>query len=252
MDTADGEYGCNIKRSGTADNYSYSVASDWANRPVNCVSFWNACRFTNWLHNGQGNGDTETGAYTLNGYNGTDGRDIQRNSGWSWAVASENEWFKAAYYKVSETDTGYGVTQHRAIRGQATLVLTAIPTRVTTPTTAGEFENSASSYGTFDQGGNVWEWSETIVPFVNQAPKRVHRGGSFGWIGTDYLAINSFPFYGDNPNYEDCKFGFRVVQAVPEPSSILALISSICGLSAALHRKRGVEQSRDNCGYSCF
>ena len=28
-------------------------------------------------------------------------------------------------------------------------------------TEVGEFENSASPYGTFDQGGNVWEWNET-------------------------------------------------------------------------------------------
>ena len=27
-------------------------------------------------------------------------------------------------------------------------------------TNVGEFENSASAYGTFDQGGNVWEWNE--------------------------------------------------------------------------------------------
>ena len=34
--------------------------TDWANRPVNYVSYWDACRFANWLGNGQGNGDTET------------------------------------------------------------------------------------------------------------------------------------------------------------------------------------------------
>ena len=48
--------------------YSYSVAADWANRPVNYVSFWDAARFANWLHNGQptgaqGPGTTEGGAY---------------------------------------------------------------------------------------------------------------------------------------------------------------------------------------------
>jgi formylglycine-generating enzyme required for sulfatase activity len=26
----------------------------------------------------------------------------------------------------------------------------------------GEFENSDSPYGTFDQGGNIWEWNEAI------------------------------------------------------------------------------------------
>ena len=48
--------GVNIQRTGTAPNYSYSVAPDWANRPVNYVSFWDAARFANWLHNGQPTG----------------------------------------------------------------------------------------------------------------------------------------------------------------------------------------------------
>ena len=73
-----GTFGCNIRRDGSSGSYTYTVASDWANRPVNYVSFWDACRFANWLHNGQGNGDTETGAYTLGGYNGPDGGTIQR------------------------------------------------------------------------------------------------------------------------------------------------------------------------------
>ncbi len=62
--------GCKIQRSGSSGNYTYTVAADWANRPVNYVGFWDACRFANWLHNGQpegpqGAGTTETGAYTL-------------------------------------------------------------------------------------------------------------------------------------------------------------------------------------------
>ena len=69
-------WGCKIERyagSGTPeDPYQYRVASDWANRPVNYVSWGDAARFANWLHNGQptgaqGPGTTETGAYTLNG-----------------------------------------------------------------------------------------------------------------------------------------------------------------------------------------
>ena len=35
--------------------------------PVNYVDFYDALRFANWMNNGQGNGDTETGAYTLLG-----------------------------------------------------------------------------------------------------------------------------------------------------------------------------------------
>ncbi len=83
MDTVNDSRGCNIKRSGTSGSYTYSVASDWANRPVNYVSFWDSCRFANWLGNGQPTGlqsasTTEGGAYTLDGYNGDDGRTIQQ------------------------------------------------------------------------------------------------------------------------------------------------------------------------------
>jgi formylglycine-generating enzyme len=59
--------GCNIQRIGSPGSYVYTVAPDWANRPVNYVSFWDAVRFANWLHNGQPNGPegpgtTEDGA----------------------------------------------------------------------------------------------------------------------------------------------------------------------------------------------
>jgi hypothetical protein len=64
--------GCNIKRQGTSGSYTYSVASDWADRPVNYVSWGDAARFANWLHNGQPTGaqdltTTEDGSYFLNG-----------------------------------------------------------------------------------------------------------------------------------------------------------------------------------------
>ncbi|MFA6132782.1 MAG: SUMF1/EgtB/PvdO family nonheme iron enzyme [Phycisphaerae bacterium] len=105
-------WGCNIQRTGSSGSYTYSVPIDRANRPVNNVCYWDACRFTNWLSNGQptgaqGPGTTETGTYTLNGYDGNDGRSIQRNADAKWAVTSEDEWYKAAYYKGGSTNAGY-------------------------------------------------------------------------------------------------------------------------------------------------
>ena len=116
VDAGVNSYGCGIKRSGDSGNYTYSVADDWANRPLNWVSYWDACRFANWLGNGQGNGDTETGAYTLNGYNDDDGSWIQRNAGATWAVTSEDEWYKAAYYKGGGTNAGYWLIPHEEQR----------------------------------------------------------------------------------------------------------------------------------------
>lgn len=82
---------CEVRRVGEKGNYQHTVASEFANRPVTHVSFLDACRFCNWLHNGQGDGDTETGAYTLNGYTGTDGRRVRRNPGAKFFVPTEDE-----------------------------------------------------------------------------------------------------------------------------------------------------------------
>jgi formylglycine-generating enzyme required for sulfatase activity len=57
-----------ISRAGGPGNYTYAVIDD-GNRPVTWVSWFDAARFVNWLHNGQptgteGAGTTETGAYS--------------------------------------------------------------------------------------------------------------------------------------------------------------------------------------------
>lgn len=48
--------GSGINRSGPSGSYSYTVDAAFVNRPVNYVSFWDACRFANWLGNGQKSG----------------------------------------------------------------------------------------------------------------------------------------------------------------------------------------------------
>jgi formylglycine-generating enzyme len=62
-----------ISRAGTEGNYVYYVKNLHsflgggisAYLPVTYVGYFEAARFVNWLHNGQGNGSTETGAYTI-------------------------------------------------------------------------------------------------------------------------------------------------------------------------------------------
>jgi formylglycine-generating enzyme len=45
----------------------YRVISDEENLPINNITWFNAARFVNWMSNGQGDGDTESGTYTLLG-----------------------------------------------------------------------------------------------------------------------------------------------------------------------------------------
>jgi formylglycine-generating enzyme required for sulfatase activity len=230
--------GCKIQRSGSPGSYTYSVAGDWANRPVNYVSWGDAARFVNWLTNGQGNGSTETGAYNLSG--ATTRAQLlavvvptaaQRET-WSngvkpyFLLTSEDEWYKAAYYSGSgstyydyPTSSDSTPSNDLDLGGNnATLYDNGYTIGVPYwRTEVGAHENSDSPYGTFDQGGNVWEWNEAIP----HSSVRGLRGGSF--LDNDY--DSRAPYRGfTNPMYEDRWLGFRVAQ-VPEPAtlSLLAL-----------------------------
>jgi len=232
------DYGSGIARSGggTIGNpYTYSVADDFANRPVNYVSYWDACRFANWLNNGQptgaqGAGTTETGAYTLTN-DGMNNNTIVRNTNWKWAVTNEDEWYKAAYYKGGGTSAGYwdyptssntepGRDMADVSGNNANYYGTPYP--IDSPyytTLVGEFQNSTSPYGTFDQGGNVWEWNESVL----YSSSRGLRGGDWDYYGSDALLASSrFSSY---PTYEHGNVGFRVA-SVPEPGS-LAMLAGI-------------------------
>ncbi|MEX2316404.1 MAG: SUMF1/EgtB/PvdO family nonheme iron enzyme [Pirellulales bacterium] len=93
-----------INFNGSAANGSkYEVKPGRDNTPVMSVSWYDSIRFANWLHNGQGSADTETGAYTLGGLEvgGVPiiGDSITRNPGARWWLPSEDEWYKAAYHK---------------------------------------------------------------------------------------------------------------------------------------------------------
>jgi len=94
-----------ITRSGNVGSYTYSVKNQMDNKPVVFVNWFDCARYCNWLHNGKGSGDTETGAYTLNG--AITGDAVAINAGANYRIPTENEWYKAAYYKGGGTNAGY-------------------------------------------------------------------------------------------------------------------------------------------------
>ena len=98
-----------ISRSGSNGSYVYSVKPNMGNKPVVYISWFRAARFANWLHGGgftpDNDGDTtfpstETGAYDLNG--ATAGI-FTKNPGAVFWIPSEDEWYKAAFYKHANT-----------------------------------------------------------------------------------------------------------------------------------------------------
>jgi len=250
-------YGCQIQRTDTGSGYTYIVLADWANRPVNCVSWGDAARFANWLTHGQPTGaqdgsTTEDGSYYLNGAISDAALvAVVRKSpeqGGRYYIPTEDEWYKAAYYKSGGTTAGYwdyptssdtasGRDMADASGNNANYYTTSTPGAYPIDsgkytTVAGEFQNSDSPYGTFDQGGNVWEWNEAI-PYGSF---RGLRGGSFGSSGTYLRAANcSSGFGGESPSYEGDSVGFRVSE-VPEPATMSLL--AFGGL-VLLYRRRG-------------
>lgn len=87
-----------IYQCGVSGSFAYMVKPGMEDLPVNYVSFWDAARFANWLTSG----DTEVGVYNLTQtgiLNNTITRDATAWNAGGVAIASEDEWYKAAYYQ---------------------------------------------------------------------------------------------------------------------------------------------------------
>ncbi len=226
-----------ITRSGSNGLYSYSVAAGYANKPVAGVSWYDAVRFVNWLQNGQGNGDTESGTYIItNG--GSDSGTVtipsaSQRAAWAatgqfhWLLPSENEWYKAAYYNpVSRTYYAYPFQSNTeptalappgtADSGNFLLVPQLISSGYNSDgygsnlTDIASYVNATSPVGSYDMGGELWQLLDTAV-----GPAFVVRGGD--WDDQTFTSAASY-LTAVFPGEQDRIVGFRVA-SVPEPSS---------------------------------
>ena len=245
--------GCKIQRSGSSPNFTYSVAADRANRPVNWVSWGDAARFANWLHNGQpttGVQDlttTEDGAYFLNGATGYALMAVVREEDAIWFLPTEDEWYKAAYHKNDGVTGNYwdyptkaddpSVPSNDLINpdpgNNANFFILPSDSTIGSPywtTEVGEFENSESPYHTFDQGGNLWEWNETAVNSDDRGLRGSYWGNYSQWLHASRSSKAGM-------SYENDLAGFRVA-SVPEPSTLTLLVYGVVGLLAYGWRTR--------------
>lgn len=248
--------------------YSYSVISGREDFPI---------VYVNWLENNQaerpeGPMTTERGSYTLNGspnsfpsslmyksYN----KQFLVNSGAHWRLPSSDEWYKATYYKGGGIDAGYWLyptqsditpgneigdkpnqanhdafghysTSHTWMSDYSYYLGDGKPYL----TKVGAFSGSPGPYGTYDMGGNVWQWNdsfavENISTAEGLASQGAHGIGGGAWASTsgeyrlrgtfhelnaerdglDATKFNSFKFY---QMFGDACVGFRVVHVIDE------------------------------------
>jgi len=94
--------------SAAANGSKYVVKPGRDNNPVIYARWYSAIRFANWLTNGQGSANTESGSYTLvGGAVPTNPELITRIPGAIWVLPTENEWYKAAYHKNNGVTGNY-------------------------------------------------------------------------------------------------------------------------------------------------
>jgi sulfatase modifying factor 1 len=249
-----------ITRSGNSGSYAYSVkvpalggTYTYDNKPVVYVDWGDTARFANWLGNGQPMGaadasTTEAGAYTLNGATSDSALiNVTRNAGARWWLPSDNEWYKAAYFNPSTVSYyDYPTSNSTAPNNNPPSNDTGNsanfnPVDRNYPwTDAGAYALSPSPFGTFDQGGNAWEWTDTRLDITDSGSTfsfRFLRGGTALLNSpSDLHASDWLKHFPTNGRFDD---GFRVATlSVPEPSAILLIALAMTGLAFGRGQRR--------------
>src|SRR5262249_47036645 len=135
------------------------------------------------------------------------------NAGY-WAFATQSNWDNVPSNTLSATGTNNA--SYTAVISVPPFGSQTDPINWFTP--VGAFANSPSSYGTYDQSGLVWQWTDT--PFNGM--RREQFGGSWA---SDSLAMSSSGYNYPPPSSIDLTIGFRVA-SVPEPSTINLLVAT--------------------------
>jgi len=232
----------------------YSSKENMGNKPVNFVGWREAARVANWLHNGQGPGGTETGAYALNGSVAGDGLGAPARSldALYW-IPTEHEWYKAAYYNPEAQNGYFNFATQSDATPSATLADSngngiagplgnfanlddgaAWNGQIGNLTTVGT-NGSSSYYGTYDQTGNVAEWNDRLgEASVNKGV----RGGD--WSG--FTGASAGSRYQFAVGTENSRLGFRLASSVPEPGSLVLM--SVAGFGFVFKRLRRMKKHR--------
>jgi len=209
------------------------TSSRGTNKPATNISRNEMARYVNWLNTREG----EQAAYkfTTNGVNDnialwssaeawqTDGENLFRHKDAKYFLPSEDEWYKAAYYKSGGTNAGYWSYPTGSDTAPAIIPFSSGGTVGAVygfKSSPADVDNcgSLSPYGTMGQGGNVYELLESAFDGINDFDDpddvRVARGGGYtSSTNATTLLKGTRTFIEANKIYTGADtFGFRVAK----------------------------------------
>lgn len=187
-------------------------------QPVTGVSWYEATQFCNYLTSG----NKYSGVYQFNQdgvfLGGIDRASAEAAYGTIYFLPTEDEWYKAAYYKPD--GSGYSTYAN----GTNTAPVAGIDSLFSADGPALPPENpwiigsgTVEQNGTFDMMGNVGEWTETVY----SGTQYTTRGGNFGSDAWQLSSMSDWPL---GATYEVTYTGFRIAtNTIPEPGSLILL-----------------------------
>lgn len=227
------------------------TAGAWVgDQPAANVSWLEAAAFVNWLNVSTGHQAaynlTFNGSWSMQAWaadeawlGGVDNRFRHKDA--YYFLPTEDEWYKAAYHQNDGVTANYwdyptasntapdGISNANDTSYDAVIGIAYNPVGPNAVTDAGL---RGSAYGTFGQGGNVWEFMESTFDGMSDEPleDRIYRGGAWSSSPSTLRPYN----FGVGANDAN-SVGFRVA-SVPEPSS--ALLLGAAGMVLFARRRR--------------
>jgi formylglycine-generating enzyme required for sulfatase activity len=253
-----------IIRNGNSGGYSYQIFGPLS-RPIYEIDWWRAARFVNWLQNGQPSGlqnasTTEEGTYALTGVSTDSLTSVPRNPDAKWFLPSLNEWYKTAYYQPADQGGDTDSYWHYPTRSNAEPNSDEPPGDPAIQTNVANFYRSdglpngyndgpaiqgddwvaevgsyvfaPSYFGTYDQGGNVAEWTDTTSRL--SGPVYLLGGGS----GSKLLELSSSIRLTFLPLLKGQGTGFRIAAAAPVPELTSLALFSLAAVMLGSRRRR--------------
>jgi len=258
-----------IENTGITSGSRYLVKPNMGDKPVTFTSWFNAAQFANWLQNGEqtypssaaGATGVNQGAYTIT--NIASGIAPQRNSAAVFWVPSADEWKKAAYFKGGAAAAGCWTYPTQSDSPPTAVMATSTGIGMLggiSPVPGGNSANfnrgadwggkdgnvttvgtngGPSTYGAFDMGGNVAEWTDEAG---FDATRRILRGGNFAF---DSAAMAGSSKSDAGAAARGDFFGIRLSAIAPtsipviDPSAAGTVVAIVAGFLAWFERRRG-------------